>query len=225
MISVIVVDDDMMVADLNKSYVENIQGFEVRKVLNNGEDALRYLMNNEIDLMLLDVYMPGLGGIELLEEMKKNSIMTDVILVTAERDASNIDKILKLGVVDYLIKPFRYVRIKKSLEGYRLRYNLIHDKTTLKQGDIDKITTNNLSTSGLQKGISEKTLERIYKFMKENKGKIYTSELVAEKISMSRVTTKKYLDYLASIGKVATKLEYKTVGRPLTLYKYHNESH
>ena len=225
MISVIVVDDDMMVADLNKSYVENIQGFEVRKVLNNGEDALRYLMNNEIDLMLLDVYMPGLGGIELLEEMKKNSIMTDVILVTAERDASNIDKILKLGVVDYLIKPFRYVRIKKSLEGYRLRYNLIHDKTTLKQGDIDKITTNNLSTSGLQKGISEKTLERIYKFMKENNGEIYTSELVAEKISMSRVTTKKYLDYLASIGKVATKLEYKTVGRPLTLYKYHNESH
>ncbi|MBU5592276.1 response regulator [Clostridium sp. MSJ-4] len=225
MISVIVVDDDMMVADLNKSYVENIQGFEVRKVLNNGEDALRYLMNNEIDLMLLDVYMPGLGGMELLEEMKKNSIMTDVILVTAESDASNIDKILKLGVVDYLIKPFRYVRIKKSLEGYRLRYNLIHDKTTLKQGDIDKITTNNLSTSGLQKGISEKTLERIYKFMKENKGKIYTSELVAEKVSMSRVTTKKYLDYLASIGKVATKLEYKTVGRPLTLYKYHNESH
>jgi response regulator of citrate/malate metabolism len=227
MIRVIIVEDDMLVADLNKSYVENVPGFKVVKIFNNGEEALSYLINNEVDLMLLDVYMPKLNGINLLETMRKKGIMTDVILVTAAREANNIDKVLKLGAVDYLIKPFEYDRIKKSLVSYILRYNLIHDHSVFKQEEIDQITTNGFinNMNDLQKGFNTKTLERIYEFIKKNSETIYTSELVAENTKMSRVTTRKYLDYLASAGKISAEMEYKTVGRPVTLYKYNKEDY
>jgi response regulator of citrate/malate metabolism len=227
MIRVIIVEDDMLVADLNKSYVENVPGFKVVKIFNNGEEALSYLINNEVDLMLLDVYMPKLNGINLLETMRKKGIMTDVILVTAAREAYNIDKVLKLGAVDYLIKPFEYDRIKKSLVSYILRYNLIHDHSVFKQEEIDQITTNGFinNMNDLQKGFNTKTLERIYEFIKKNSETIYTSELVAENTKMSRVTTRKYLDYLASAGKISAEMEYKTVGRPVTLYKYNKEDY
>jgi response regulator of citrate/malate metabolism len=227
MIRVIIVEDDMLIADLNKSYVENVSGFKVVKIFNNGEEALSYLINNEVDLMLLDVYMPKLNGINLLETMRKKGIMTDVILVTAAREACNIDKVLKLGAVDYLIKPFEYDRIKKSLISYILRYNLIHDHSVFKQEEIDQITTNGFinNMNDLQKGFNTKTLERIYEFIKKNSETIYTSELVAENTKMSRVTTRKYLDYLASAGKISAEMEYKTVGRPVTLYKYNKEDY
>ena len=225
MIRVIIVEDDILVADLNKSYVENVPGFKVEEVFNNGEEALTYLINDEVDLMLLDVYMPKLDGISLLKAMRKKEIMTDVILVTAAREANNIDEVLKLGAFDYLIKPFEYDRIKKSLESYLIRYNLIHGNIVFNQEEIDHITNNNM-TSGinvLENGLNEKTLERIYKFMKKNSETTYTSKLVAEKVRMSTVSTRKYLDYLALVGKVSTDVEYKTVGRPVTLYKYNNE--
>jgi response regulator of citrate/malate metabolism len=227
MIRVIIVEDDMLVADLNKSYVENVPGFKVEEIFNNGEEALTYLMSNQVDLMLLDVYMPKLDGISLLKAMRKKEIMTDVILVTAAREAHNIDEVLKLGAFDYLIKPFEYSRIKKSLESYILRYNLIHDNLVFNQKEIDYITSNSFTSdlNDIQKGLNTKTLERIYEFMKKNNETIYTSELVAEKTRMSRVTTRKYLEYLVSEGKVAADIEYKAVGRPLTLYKYNNESH
>jgi response regulator of citrate/malate metabolism len=225
MIKVIIVEDDILVAELNKSYVENMAGFKVEKIFNNGEEALTHLMSNKVDLMLLDVYMPKLDGITLLKTMRKKEIMTDVILVTAAREAQNIDEVLKLGAFDYLIKPFEYDRIKRSLESYIVRYNLIRGNSLFSQEEVDHITVNNI-TAGiniLEKGLNEKTLERIHEFMKENSETTFTSKRVAEKVKMSTVSVKKYLDYLDSIGKIITDIEYKTVGRPVTLYKYNNK--
>ncbi|MGB7606688.1 MAG: response regulator, partial [Lutisporaceae bacterium] len=130
MIKVLIVDDDPMVAELNRRYVKSVPGFEVAAVLFNGEDALELLKSKRIELLILDIYMPKLDGISLLEEMRKNLIKTDVILVTAAREANEIDKALKLGAVDYLIKPFDGERVKKSLNNYLKRYNLMHGKDT-----------------------------------------------------------------------------------------------
>ncbi|MDF2592229.1 MAG: hypothetical protein K0S75_1695 [Clostridia bacterium] len=128
MINVLIVDDDPMVAELNKRYVENVPNFKVVAVLYNGEDALKLLKSKKIELLILDIYMPKLDGISLLEEMRKNLLKTDVILVTAATEVNEIDKALKLGAVDYLIKPFDGDRIRKSLNNYLKRYNLLHGK-------------------------------------------------------------------------------------------------
>lgn len=224
-IRVVIVEDDIMVAELNKAYVESIPGFIVSRILTNGADALEYLASNHMELLLLDVYMPKLDGIKLLEEMRKKSILTDVILVTASKDVQHIDEVLKLGAVDYLIKPFEYERIRKALENYSLRFQLLHDKQTFRQEDIDAITSKsfNIHLNSLQKGLNQRTLDRICEFMARNNERFYTSEEVAEKTRLSRVTIRKYLDYLVSIDKIVADTQYKAIGRPGHLYKYNSK--
>ncbi|MDK2919051.1 MAG: two-component system, CitB family, response regulator DctR [Candidatus Petromonas sp.] len=223
MIKVLIVEDDPMVAHLNKKYVENVEGYQVVDIANNGEKALKLLRTNKIDLVVLDVYMPKLDGISLLKEMRKRFFMTDVILVTAAKEADNIDSVLKLGAVDYLIKPFEYERLKKALDSYKIRYNLLRNNTPINQEDIDKITKQNVmevSKDKLEKGLHNKTLERIRNFMRANRECFYSAEEIAKKMDLSRVTIRRYLEYLTSIGEIILEIEYGSVGRPTHLYKY-----
>lgn len=221
MIRVLIVDDDPMVAELNRRYVESVPGFQVVSVLNNGEDALKALKTSHVELLILDVYMPKLDGISLLEEMRKNLIKTDVILVTAAKEVNEIDKALKLGAVDYLIKPFDRERIKKSLNNYIDRYKLIHGKDTLAQEDIDKITnvSNAASENAMGKGLHKGTLRRIKAFMEKNNDRFLTAEEVSESMGLSKVTIRRYLEFLASNDEVETEIEYGSIGRPSYLYR------
>lgn len=222
MIKVLIVEDDPMVAQINRRYIETLNEFKVAQVVPNGEEALKFLRSNVVDLIVLDVYMPKLDGIMLLKELRRVSILSDVILVTAAKETGIIDEALSLGAVDYLIKPFEYDRLKKSLENYLVRYNLLHDKKEFRQEDIDKITNKVSSNAAgeLAKGLHKKTLERIRGFMELNNERFVTSEEVAEEMKVSRVTTRRYLEYLASIGEVVTEVEYGSIGRPSYLYKY-----
>ncbi len=220
MIKVLIVEDDPMVAELNKRYVESLTGFKVISVVSNGEDALGLLQSTEIDLLILDIYMPKMNGISLMEKMRTNFINTDVILVTAAKEAKEIDEALKLGAVDYLIKPFDKNRIKKSLNNYLARYKLLHGKDTFRQEDIDKITNSNAycDDTELEKGVHKNTLRIIWNFI-GNRNIFLTSEEVAEGTGLSRVTVRRYLDYLVTKGDVVSKVEYGSIGRPSYLYK------
>ncbi|WP_026478595.1 response regulator [Alkaliphilus transvaalensis] len=222
MIRVLIVEDDPMVAQLNKRFVESIEGFKVLGVASNGEDALMFLKNNLVDLIILDVYMPKIDGLSVLKEMRKKFIKADVILVTAAKETENIDEALKLGAVDYLIKPFEFERLKSSLENYLLRYKLLQSKNTIQQEDIDRITKSSKiqNDAPLQKGLHRATLERIRGFMKKNDKESLTSEEIAEKVGMSRVTVRRYLEYLTTTEEIKLEVEYGSIGRPSHLYKY-----
>jgi two-component system CitB family response regulator/two-component system response regulator DctR len=219
---VLIVEDDPMVAQLNKRYVESVNGFHVIAIARNGDEALGYVRNSAIDLIILDIYMPKLDGISFLKELRKQSIKIDVILVTAARETENIDEVLKLGAVDYLIKPFEFERLKRSLNNYLLRHQLLHKKNQIEQEDIDKITSKqeNILDYTLQKGLHKNTLERIRNFVRANREQAVTSEAVAEQIGVSRVTARRYLEYLVSIQEVKLEIEYGSTGRPSHLYKY-----
>lgn len=222
MIHVLIVEDDPMVAKLNKCYVESVEGFKVVNTVNDGEKALEFLKKQDVDLIILDIYMPQLDGISFLKEMRKNSIEADVLFVTAAKETDKIDAGLKLGAIDYLIKPFEYDRMRKSLENYTERYNVLRSEDVIKQEDIDKITTKNpLGHTELPpKGLHQKTLKRVRKIMKENRGKLVSSGEIAEKIGVSRVTIRRYLEYLVSIQEIILEIEYGGIGRPNHRYKY-----
>lgn len=222
MIKVLIVEDDPMVAQLNKRYVECINGFQVIAIACNGEDALRYVKNSTIDLIILDIYMPKLDGVSFLKELRKRAIKIDVILVTAAREAENIDEVLKLGAVDYLIKPFEFERLKHSLDNYLLRHELLNNKNQIEQEDIDRITNKQEKNSSypLKKGLHKNTLESIRNFVRNNRSQAVTSEEVAERIGVSRVTARRYLEYLVSIQEVKLEIEYGSTGRPSHLYRY-----
>ncbi|PLX32918.1 MAG: hypothetical protein C0604_04465 [Clostridiales bacterium] len=223
MIKVLVVEDDPMVAYLNQRYVDSIAGFSVVKNIGDGEEALRVLRTEDIDLVILDIYMPKVDGLKLLEEIRNRFIHVDVILVTAAKELEVIDKALKLGAVDYLIKPFKFERLKDALEKYRGRYKFFNEEGSASQEDIDKLTKGRLadlkSRKSLPKGLHEKTLERIRIKLKENEDVFLNADEVAEKTGVSRVTARRYLEYLDSIGAIECEVEYGSVGRPSYVYR------
>lgn len=221
MIHVLIVEDDPMVARINQKFVNSVDGFSVVGMASNGQEALLAIKNKKIDLLILDIYMPKLDGLAFLKEMRKNYDHIDVIIVTASKEANVIDRVLKLGAVDYLVKPFEYERLKKSLNNYKIRFQLLKEKRAIKQEDIDRITRKfSIQSNEIPKGLQNKTLERIRKFLKEHREKLFSSEDIASKMHISRVTVRRYLEFLESIGEISLEIQYGSVGRPTNLYQY-----
>ena len=90
LIRVLLVEDDPMVADLDRHYVNRVEGFETVASVRNAEEALQALQDRQVDLILLDVFMAGRTGVELLAEIRARALDVDVILVTAARDPRTI---------------------------------------------------------------------------------------------------------------------------------------
>ncbi|WP_213818312.1 response regulator [Garciella nitratireducens] len=221
MINVLIIEDDPMVAQINQKFVNSVEGFSVVDIAANGQEALFSIENKKIDLIILDIYMPKLDGIAFLKKMRKTRHNIDVIAITASKEADIIDQVLKLGAVDYLVKPFEYERLKKSLDHYKIRFRLLKKNPIIKQEDIDKITNGFLNQStGIPKGLQKKTLEKIRSFLKEHKGQSFSSEEIAKNMDISRVTVRRYLEFLESTGEILLEIEYGSIGRPTNLYQY-----
>lgn len=220
MIKVLIVEDDLMVAQINKKYTESIDNFIVIKICKDGIEAFNYIKDNEVDLVILDIYMPKLDGIGLLKKMRKNQILIDVIAVTAAQNVERVDEVFKYGVVDYLIKPFEYKRFKEALDKFMLKYKLLHEKTVVDQKDLDKITNikNKNSKAQLEKGLNIRTLNRITRCIECYKQTSFTSDDIAEKLKLSRITIRKYMEYMVSIQELRSEIEYGSIGRPKKIY-------
>ncbi len=222
MINLLIVEDDPMVAELNRRYVSTIDGYHVIGIAKNGEEAMSKLESYKIDLLLLDMYMPKTNGLELLKDIRSKLMMVDVIMVTAAKETESIDELFKLGVVDYLIKPFEYKRLRNALENYKSRFLLLNSKKEITQEDIDRITISQIQefSASLQKGLHKNTLERIRTYMQSRQNHQVTSNDLAESLQVSAVTIRRYLEYLVSIGEVRLEIEYGSIGRPSYLYRY-----
>lgn len=139
MYDVLIVEDDPMVAMINRQYVSADRRFHVAAVCRDGAAALEYLTSgtHRIDLVILDLYMPKIGGMELLRRLREQNVHVSVIAVTAANDGETIEKMLELGVVDYLIKPFAAERFSEALDNFHSRRAVLHDMPELSQEHID----------------------------------------------------------------------------------------
>ena len=126
-----IVDDDPMVAEFNKRYVDLVAGFHVISVVHSAGDALTVLDSEQIDLILLDIFMPGMNGLELLINLRQVGKGVDVIVITAACDSNNIKKALQFGAVDYIIKPFEFERLNAALLAYNGLVSLMEDQDKL----------------------------------------------------------------------------------------------
>ncbi len=222
MYEVLIVEDDPMVAMLNKQYTNQNPHFHVAAVCSDGASALQYLESNTIHLMILDVYMSRTDGLEVLRQIRENHINVSVIMVTAANDTRAVEEAFRLGIVDYLVKPFYNARFQQALETFRSRQDAFHDLSAFNQQHIDAIMGNSSAKSSLQfpKGIQEITLETICNFLEDNINAEYTGEEIADKVNLSRVTVKRYMNYLLEKGKIIGRMNYETGGRPCMLYKW-----
>lgn len=221
MYKVLIVEDDPMVAMINEQYIKRNKNFELVGKCSNGSSALDFLDNNDVDLLILDVYMPKMDGFETLRRVRNKKITVDAIMVTAANDRASLEEALHLGIVDYLVKPFTFDRFQMALEKYISQNNALRDFETLNQKNIDHIIDNTRKKSDdlYPKGIQEKTVDLIMEYLKANEGKWFTGDDIAEKVGITGVTVRRYMNYLAESGRVTGEMNYETGGRPCMKYR------
>ena len=220
---VLIVDDDPMVAMINEQYVCKNKQFKVVGSCRNGQDALNFLEKNPVDLVIMDVYMPDMDGLETLKNIRQKKIQTEVIMVTAANDVATLEDTMHLGVIDFLIKPFAYERFQIALEKFLANRKAFRDSAILNQTSVDIIITNStkIASKEYPKGIQEKTLLLIRDYFSENISPDgwFSGEAIAENVGLSSVTIRRYMNFLVGSGEVEESINYETGGRPSVLYK------
>lgn len=115
--NVLVVDDNQDVRDLVVHFLSS-DGFHVFSA-SNGDEALAILKSNPINLVLLDVMMPGKSGLEVLAEIRAGSNKSihdiPVMMITAKSSTDDIDIALATGATSYVVKPFRATTIREKV--------------------------------------------------------------------------------------------------------------
>ncbi len=227
MYQVLIVEDDPMVAMINEQYLKHNKEFHVAGVCRDGKSALEFLEKQSVDLIILDVFMPHMNGFETLHQIRKQKTHIDVIMVTAANDKESLEEALRLGIIDYLVKPFTFERFQMALEKYIAQVGALNQLETLNQKNIDFIIehTRKKNEDLHPKGIQDKTLQIIMEQMRKMKEQWLTGDEIAEMTGLTGVTVRRYMNYLAEAGMVASEMNYETGGRPCMLYGLIQKSH
>ncbi|MGP4081235.1 response regulator [Pseudalkalibacillus sp. R45] len=225
-INVLLIEDDPMVQEVNKQFIERVDGFKVIATSGNGKDGLELAKSLQPNLIVLDIFMPEKDGLDLMKELRAQQMNIDVLVITAANDKDTIRTMLLNGAIDYIIKPFKFTRIKKALENYRLMHSELSEAGKIGQEDLDRLIqiTDNLPVEGvksdeeLPKGLNHQTLKQTLQYLSKQETSL-SAEETADGVGIARVTARRYLDYLGKTGKVELDVQYGGVGRPINRYK------
>jgi response regulator of citrate/malate metabolism len=222
------VDDDFRVAEINAAYVGKVPGFRVAARAHTAAQALATLERMRVDLVLLDHYLPDETGLTLVRRMRQLGHHADVIMVTAARDVATVQAAMRLGALQYLVKPFSFAGLRAKLDGYAaLRRTLdgvsVGGRGEAGQEQVDRIfgalRTADASPAGLPKGHTAPTADLIRRVLNESDHPLSAHE-VAEQTGLSRSTAQRYLKYLEREGRISLTLKYGDTGRPEHRYAW-----
>jgi len=217
-IEVLVVDDDFMVAKIHTGFVERTPGFTVTGVAHTGAEALREAERLRPDLVLLDVYLPDVSGLDLLGALREAAPEVDVLVISAAREADTVRRALRGGIVHYLMKPFSYDDLRVRLEHYQQAYAGLPAEEA-DQADVDRVFGGSPADRQLPKGFSAETLRLVEDALRAEEADISAAEAAAQ-LGISRVSARRYLEHLADGGRVEVRLRYGGVGRPERRYAW-----
>lgn len=229
-IRVLVVEDEPVASAAHAAYVGRMAGFTVAGTAPDGQSALRILTDlaaagQPVELVLLDMNLPDLHGLDIARRMRAAGILADIIAITAVREVAIVRSAVAIGVVQYLIKPFTFATFEDKLSSYRLfRQQLASPeagagRTGASQSEVDQAFASLRAPSELPlpKGLSVSTLDSVQAYLKQQSESVSATEVMAA-LGMSRVTARRYLEYLADAGRVSRAPRYGTPGRPENEY-------
>lgn len=221
MFKVVLIEDDPMVQEVNRMFVDQVEGFKVLGAASNGLEGIKLIEQHNPDLVLVDVFMPSQGGLETLKQIRAKGYEVDVIAITAASDMDTVRTFLQQGAFDYIMKPFKFERMKKSLENYRSFRLQVRKKQNISQEELDGIMFQKEfdEQPDLPKGLNAVTLKKVISFLAGIHFPI-SAEEVAEGVGIARVTARRYLEHLEKCGKVILDIQYGGIGRPVNRYVY-----
>ena len=227
MIKVVIAEDDQQIAEIQRRFLERIEGFEIAGIAHGLEEAEDLVEILQPDLLLLDIQFPTGTGLDLLRKMRAENSSVDVIMITAAKEVETLREALHGGVFDYILKPLVFERLQETLLNYQQHLQKLRTLETLAQSDVDNVLPRSTGTGSaadqsqevrLPKGIDSLTLEKIRKVFTDQQQSLNAEE-VGELIGASRTTARRYLEYLVSSNELAAEVNYGTVGRPERRYQ------
>lgn len=217
-LTVLVVDDDFMVAGIHTRFVDRTDGFRVVGVCATGAAALAETDRLDPDLVLLDVHLPDLSGIEVLRRLRAGGSDVGVIMVTAAREAETVRAAAAGGAAHYLVKPFEYDDLRGRLQAFATAHHALDGDRPPEQSDIDAVFGPATTGRGpaLPKGLSAPTADAVLSALTAA-GELSAADC-ADSVGLSRVTARRYLEYFVARGRATVRLRYGS-GRPERLYR------
>ena len=228
MINVLVVEDEELIAEAHRTYLERIDGFSVAAVVRSARDAMRVAAEATggeapIDLVLLDLGLPDASGIALASGLSRLRPAPDIIAITSERDLEMVRAAVAHGALSYLLKPFTFAAFRDRLERYRRYRDALPAGTdAASQAEVDRALAEMRVSTGKSvspKGLAPGTTDEISRAIRDSADGM-TADEVAKRVGVSRVTAWRYLERLADDGTVTRRTDYGKAGRPKTRYQW-----
>ena len=212
---VLIIEDDSMVAMIHKEYFNRKEIDFTLDHASSLKEAELYLESNIPDLVVLDNYLSDGKGVSILSKLKKYP----VVMITAANDIQTVEAALSSGVVDYLVKPFTYERFSQAIDKV-LNFKSLMSKENVNQEMLDdylSTTKEHEDVEELPKGLSKITLKKIVEnLLSRNEG--FNTQQIADGLDISRITVRKYLNYMVNMSVLSEDAEYSTSGRPVSIF-------
>ena len=221
MIRVLVVEDEPVAAEAHRTYVDRTPGFATAAVAGTGALALETLSRTPLDLVLLDMNLPDTHGIELCRRIRAAGLDVDVLAVTSARELTTVRSAAALGVVGYLLKPFTYTALRDRLQAYaEYRTRLRAQGHATGQEDVDRALAGARPqrAAPLPKGMHAQTMDAVVAALRAAEG--LSAAEAAAALGTSRITARRYLEYLVETGLASRNPRYGGAGRPETEFRW-----
>lgn len=220
MIKVVIAEDDFRIAQVQEQFLQKVTDVKLVGKALNAKETLELLSEHEVDLLLLDIYMPDELGTELLPEIRENHPLVDIIMVTAATERTMLEKAVKYGVFNYLLKPVTMKKFVETIEDYKRKKKLLSAAEDVDQTMIDRYFGSINQSAAIQKdlptGVDRHTLDKVKDVVEKLKG--VSIDEMSEELGVSRTTARRYLEYLVLIDVCVAKHDYGIVGRPQRKY-------
>lgn len=243
-IRTLIIDDDVAVAGIHHGFLLARGGFDVVGTAHTGQQGLDLAADLQPELVLLDIHLPDMSGLDVLQRLRSRPRQpVDVLVITASRELETVRSAMAGGVLHYLVKPFTSQALNERLDEYvALRDELAAGSSggPLDQERIDRIVAPSRravpleagpeSTAGsaaggaaggsdvrLPKGLSRPTLDAVIAALQSSPEDVSAAGM-ALRLGLSRVSARRYLEYLEVNGFARLTPRYGAAGRPENRY-------
>ena len=224
MIRVLVVEDEPLTGAAHAEYVGRCDGFEVVGVARTGRSAVRAVReraasSEPVDLVLLDVNLPDMSGLEAARALRAQRCGVDLLVVTAHRDVATVREASSVGAVGFLVKPFSFQDLLGKLEAYAAFHRALAsptpEDTTVDQTQLDRLfaTLSAGMRTAPPKGLAADTLEKVAAALRATP-EFRSAGEIARDLGLSRVTARRYLEHLCETGMLERRARHGAPGRP-----------
>lgn len=220
-IEIMIIEDDLRASYALETTINKQDGFTVVAVAETREDALFQYNIYHPQLVFVDITLPDGKGLSVIKELRSRDEKCDFIMTTALRDTEVIEESIQLGVRDYLVKPLRMSRVTQTLLDFKAYKEQINQTKKIDQSGIDQLFNRSIAPSvrATPKGINQQTLEKFKQFIFNQELEQFSAEEIGKQLQISRITARRYLEFLETEGLIHLELNYNTGGRPKRIYQ------